>query len=74
MVKKPWLKFYDKHVPESIEYPDLTMYEAVMKTVEKYPDSIAYDFLGYTSTYKEFGEEIDAFANVLAGLGLKKKR
>ena len=48
------------------------MYEAVMMTVNRYPDAIAYDFLGYTSTYREFGKEIDHCANALASLGLKK--
>jgi long-chain acyl-CoA synthetase len=69
--KKPWLAFYG-HVPESLDYPRVTMYEAVMMTVNRYPDAIAYDFLGYTSTYREFGKEIDHCANALASLGLKK--
>jgi len=41
--QKPWLKFY-KNVPETIDYPRVTMYEALMQTVEKNPDRIAYDF------------------------------
>jgi len=69
--KKPWLKYYGD-VPHSIEYPNVTMYEGLLRTVEKYPDSIAYDFLDYTSTYSEFSREIDQCANALAGLGLKK--
>jgi long-chain acyl-CoA synthetase len=69
--KKPWLKFYG-HVPETLDYPRVTMYEAVMKTVRKVPSVIAYDFLGYTSTYEQFGREIDQCANALASLGLKK--
>lgn len=32
--KKPWLKFY-KNVPETIDYPRVTMYEAFMETVKK---------------------------------------
>jgi len=68
---KPWLKFYEG-VPESIDYPEVTMYEAVMETAEKYPEAIAYDFMGYTSTYQTFAEEINRFANVLAHLGLTK--
>ncbi len=69
--KKPWLKFYG-NVPGSVDYPKITMYEAVMNTVKKYPDAIAYDFLGYTSTYKRFAEEIDRCADALASLGLRK--
>ncbi len=70
--KKPWLKFYDKHVPEYIDYPRTTMYNAVLKTSEKYPDSIAYDFMGYESTYKQLIEQIDQCAKALFNLGLRK--
>jgi len=69
--KKPWLKHYGS-VPHSIDYPRVTMYEALLKTVAKYPDCIAYDFLGYTSTYSQFAEEIDQCANALSAIGLKK--
>jgi long-chain acyl-CoA synthetase len=69
--KKPWLKFYGE-IPESIDYPRVTMYEAVMRTVARCPDAVAYDFLGYTSTYRQFGKEIDRCADALASLGMKK--
>jgi len=68
--KKPWLKFYG-NVPESIDYPRVTMYQALMDTAGKYPDTIAYDFLGYTSTYRRFAEEINTCADALAAMGLK---
>ena len=61
--KKPWLKHYGS-VPHSIDYPRVTMYEALLKTVAKYPDCIAYDFLGYTSTYSQFAEAT-CFGDVL---------
>ncbi len=70
--KKPWLKFYDKHVPEHIDYPLTTMYSAVVKTAEKYSNSIAYDFMGKESTYKQLIEQIDQCARALVSLGLKK--
>ncbi|MFX1385992.1 MAG: AMP-binding protein [Promethearchaeota archaeon] len=70
--KKPWLKFYDKHVPEHIDYPKTTMYKAVLLTSKKYPNSIAYDFMGYESTYKQLIEQIDQCAKALFNLGLRK--
>jgi long-chain acyl-CoA synthetase len=70
--KKPWLKFYDKHVPDHIEYPRTTMYNAVLQTAEKYPNSIAYDFMGYESTYTQMINEIDQCAKALVSLGLIK--
>ncbi len=69
--KKPWLKFYGT-VPHSIDYPRITMYEGVAETVKKYPDSIAYDFMGYTATYSSFLKEIDQCADMLAHMGLQK--
>ena len=69
--KESWLKFYGD-VPESIDYPEITMYEAVMKTCREIPDAVAYDFFGHVSTYGRFAKEIDRFAGVLAHLGLKK--
>jgi long-chain acyl-CoA synthetase len=70
-IEKPWLKFYEG-IPESIDYPEVTMYEAVMETAKKFPEAIAYDFIGYTSTYQQFAEDINRFANILAWLGLAK--
>jgi long-chain acyl-CoA synthetase len=69
--QKPWLKFY-QHVPQSIDYPRVTMYEALAQTAKQNPAAIAYDFLGYTSTYRQFMAEIDQCANALSALGLQK--
>jgi len=69
--KKSWLKFYE-HVPQTIDYPRVTMYEAVRQSANRCLDSIAYDFLDYTSTYRQFINEIDKCADALASIGLKK--
>jgi len=69
--KKPWLRFYE-HVPQTIDYPRVTMYEAVRQSANRCLDSIAYDFLDYTSTYRQFISEIDKCADALAAIGLKK--
>jgi long-chain acyl-CoA synthetase len=69
--KKPWLKFYGD-IPEHIDYPRVTMCEALMQTVSRSPDALAYDFFGYTATYRQFGAEIDRCADALAALGLKQ--
>lgn len=69
--KKPWLKFYGQ-VPHTLDYPRISMYEAVKLSAELRPDELAYDFLGYTSTYRRFLTEIDHCADALAAIGLKK--
>ena len=67
--QKPWLKFY-QHVPPTIDYPRVTLYEALRQTALDKPHAVAYDFLGYTSTYRRFIAEIDQCADALAALGL----
>ncbi len=67
--KKPWLKFYGD-VPETIDYPRVTLYGALMRTVERVPDAVAWDFLGKKATYREFAEAVDKWARVLAAHGL----
>ncbi len=69
--QKPWLKFYG-NIPVTIAYPRVTMYEAVMQTVQEKPGDTAYHFLGYTATYRAFAQQIDRCADGLASLGFKK--
>src|SRR5512133_1746055 len=71
MDQKPWLNYYG-NIPHSIDYPKISLYKALMKTVERCPDSVAYDFFGYTSTYRQLADEVDRCANSLAALGLEK--
>lgn len=68
---KPWHRFYSK-VPRSIDYSEVTMYESVMRSVKKFPDKVAWDFMGTLCTYSEFGSQISKCADALAHLGLKK--
>ncbi len=68
---KPWLKFYGQ-VPHTLDYPRISMYEAVRLSAEERLDELAYDFLGYTSTYRRFLTEIDHCADALAVIGLQK--
>ena len=67
---RPWLRYYGE-VPTSIDYPRITLYEAVAATAQRLPEAIAWDFFGTTATYRELLASIDACANALAALGLK---
>jgi long-chain acyl-CoA synthetase len=68
---KPWLKFYGE-VPEFLDYPRVTMYEALAQTARQYPERIAYDFMDYECSFKQFIHDIDTCANALASTGLKQ--
>lgn len=71
-VKKPWFKFYGC-VPETLDYPDCTMAEAVENVAKKYPDYIAYDFMGKKTTYANAVKDIIAAAKALKALGVKEE-
>lgn len=67
---RPWLRFYGA-APTTIEYPRVTLYEAVAATAQRLPDAVAWDFFGTTATYRQLLGSIDVCANALAALGLK---
>ena len=47
--KTPWIPFLGE-IPAHLEYFQGSMYEAVEATANKYPDSIAFDFMGKSTT------------------------
>ncbi|HEQ71383.1 MAG TPA: AMP-dependent synthetase, partial [Spirochaetia bacterium] len=49
-----------------------TMYQLVRDAALRFPEHIAYDFMGTTSTYRTLLEDIDHTATALTGRGLQK--
>ena len=70
--KKPWVKFYPEGVPEMIKFEDITLPEALERTVKRFPDKPSGFYMGKTTTFKEFGDLVDRFATALSGMGVKK--
>ncbi len=68
-VKAPWLKNFGD-LPHTLEYPSLTMYGAVREAAEKYPDYIAFDFMGRKTTYKKLADSILRCARALKALNV----
>ena len=68
----PWKKYYID-MKESFEYEDVSMYEMVRKSSEKYPKSIAYSYYGTKVTYKKFIKKIDEVSSSFSKLGVRKK-
>lgn len=66
---RPWTRFYGP-VPETLDYPRITLYQAVARAAQRRPDATAVDFLGSTLTYRELTEAIDRCAAALSALGL----
>jgi len=71
-MEKPWLKFYEPHVPEHLDYPETTMPAALEETARKYPDHTALIFKDTKLTFREYNAAVDRFAAALQGLGVKK--
>ncbi len=68
--KAPWLKNYGD-VPAHLKYKQCTMFEAVREIAEKYPDYIAYDFMGKKTTYKTFVQQTEICARALKAIGIR---
>ena len=71
MVKTPWLENYGD-IPHTLDYPEGTMYDALNLIAQKYPDNIAYDFMGKKTKYKTFIKAVRKAASALKNLGIKK--
>ncbi len=69
---KPWLKFYEAHVPEHIDYPKVTMPAALEETARKHPDHTALIFKDAKQSFQEYNQMVDRFAAALQGLGVQK--
>ena len=67
----PWLAYYG-NTPASLDYPHKTMYQMVALAAKKYPDNVAYVFMGKETTYRAFMKRIDAAARGLVHMGIGK--
>ena len=68
--KTPWLKNYG-NVPFHLQYQECSMWEAIEKIVEKYPNYTAYIFMGKKTTYKEFAQNVEICARALKAIGIR---
>ncbi len=69
--KTPW-KSSMGVVPMHLDYFDGSMFEAVAKVAEAYPNNIAFDFMGKSTTYKELVREVTRCAKALKTIGVRE--
>jgi len=69
--RQPWLWFYGD-VPETLEYPPLRLDEIVARSAERFPNLVAYHFLGRTATYAQLHEAIERCAAGLVAHGVQR--
>lgn len=71
MVKTPW-KEYMGDVPMHLDYFEGSLFEAVEAAAQKYPNGIAFDFMGKSTTYRKMIREIETCAKALKTIGIRE--
>ena len=71
-IKAPWLASKDPEVPSTLNYSTLSMCGRVEEMVRQYPNYIAYEFMGKTTTYAEMWQKINACAKSLKAIGIRE--
>ena len=69
---RPWLASYAPGVPHDIELPEGSLFDLVEHSIREFPDNVALEFFGATTTYSELGEQISRAAEGLRLLGVSK--
>lgn len=69
--KTPW-KDYLGDLPMHLDYFEGSMFDAVAAVSKKYPDNIAFDFMGRSTTYKKLVEQIEICAKALKTIGIRE--
>ncbi|MBR4236508.1 MAG: AMP-binding protein [Clostridia bacterium] len=69
--KAPWAPFMED-IPLHLDYFDGSMYEIVAEIAKKYPDNIAFDFMGKHTTYKQMLANIEQCAKALRTIGVRE--
>lgn len=67
----PWLKSLGD-MPSHLDYFEGSLYEMVAGTAKKYPDYVAFDFMGKSTTYRHMAEMIDQCAKALRTIGVRE--
>lgn len=71
-MEKPWYKFWPEGVPKAIEYPNISLGEALKESAREYPENAAIIYFGSRMTYSELDQLVDKFATALQDLDVKK--
>jgi len=72
MMKKPWLKHYERHVPHSIAYPQIPIHRILIDTAARHPDHISISFNEVQISYKELNARVNMCALALQNAGVEK--
>jgi long-chain acyl-CoA synthetase len=68
---RPWLAAYPEGVPADIAEPEWALTANLDGAVARFPDRVALDFLGATTTYAQLGDQVARAAEALRGIGVR---
>ncbi len=69
--KRPWLSSLGE-VPASLEYFQGSMVEMLENNARLYPNNVAFDFMGKSTTYREMVSNIEKCARSLRTIGVRE--
>ncbi len=69
--KTPW-EDHLGDVPMHLDYFEGSMFEMLEEVAAKYPNHIAFDFMGKSTTYKRLVQEIETCAKALKTIGIRE--
>ncbi|OLS20737.1 MAG: Long-chain-fatty-acid--CoA ligase [Candidatus Heimdallarchaeota archaeon LC_2] len=70
--EKPWLRNYPSNVPESIDYPEHSIYQFLETAVAENPNGDALIFFDKRTSYRKMHDKVCRLATALKGLEVKK--
>ena len=70
-VKTPWYP-YTEGVPVHLEYFKGSMFDMVASVAARYPNYVAFDFMGKSTTYAKMIKKIEQCAQALKTIGIRK--
>lgn len=71
-MEKAWLKYWPINVPQSIDYPNLTLGEMLKHSTSRAGDSAAILYHENRITYDELDSYVDKFGSALQKLGISR--
>lgn len=68
---RPWLVHYALGVPADATIPDGSVVDLLESASRRFPDRVALDFLGGTTTYRDLWNEVQSAAGALHDIGVR---
>ncbi|MFQ5706424.1 MAG: long-chain fatty acid--CoA ligase [bacterium] len=69
---RPWLRFYEKGIPRSLNIPDISMTDLFDQAVAENPSGVVISYFGKKMTFAELGRSVEQFAIALSRLGVRE--